>query len=97
MRLLEAERGLEALLDVREVRKRDAPLERLVGHAQVREPALDDEGGDHGDGSDVDGRGGQLAHAFFPTDGRLHFDEAEQWTNNIGNILSLPLVASINW
>ncbi|XP_022134118.1 metalloendoproteinase 3-MMP-like [Momordica charantia] len=35
---------------------------------------------DHGDFASFDGMGGILAHAFPPTDGRLHFDAHEPWS-----------------
>ncbi|CAK7324717.1 unnamed protein product [Dovyalis caffra] len=38
--------------------------------------------GDHGDNDPFDGRGNILAHAFYPEDGRLHYDADENWSTD---------------
>ena len=35
------------------------------------------------------GRGNVLAHAFYPVDGRLHFDDDENWVSNANNQVKL--------
>ena len=58
--------------------------------------------GDHDAGSDFDGAGGILAHAFFPPPnsgalaGDAHFDEVENWTINVptGSATDLVTVAA---
>uniref|UniRef100_A0A803MBT7 Peptidase metallopeptidase domain-containing protein n=1 Tax=Chenopodium quinoa TaxID=63459 RepID=A0A803MBT7_CHEQI len=51
--------------------------------------------GDHGDGRPFDGPKGILAHAFYPQDGRSHYDATEDWSEDPGpdqfDLYSVPL------
>ncbi|KAI3851147.1 hypothetical protein MKX03_021505 [Papaver bracteatum] len=53
---------------------------REVGEGEHADIFIGFRRGAHGDGHPFDGAGGKIvAHAFHPTDGRLHYDADENW------------------
>ncbi|CAF1452196.1 unnamed protein product [Rotaria magnacalcarata] len=75
---------------------RYAPLKfrEAVGDEQA-EFSISFNEGNHDDGFPFDGAGGTLAHAFFPKDGKVHFDSAEEWTDKYDGFgYNFRLVAS---
>ncbi|HKO39383.1 MAG TPA: M10 family metallopeptidase domain-containing protein [Solirubrobacterales bacterium] len=68
-----------------------SPLSFLETNAATADIKISWGTGDHGDGFPFDGTGGVLAHAFYPSDGRVHFDDAEVWTTASRSTTGQPI------
>lgn len=84
----EIERGLQHWADVSDINFVETSVEAA---ADLR---MSFEIGDHGDAYPFYGAGGALAHAFYPTKGVLHFDDAESFTSGVNNGINLYYTAT---
>ncbi|XP_057787171.1 metalloendoproteinase 1-like [Salvia miltiorrhiza] len=74
----------KAILDATNIWASVSPLKfRYTKDYSAADIKISFQSRDHGDGSAFDGSGGILAHAYAPTDGRLHFDGDERWVDGV--------------
>ncbi|XP_076805352.1 uncharacterized protein LOC143449147 isoform X3 [Clavelina lepadiformis] len=79
------EHGILAAMCLWELNSNVRFSENVGGNIKIADVVFGFGKGDHGDGFPFDGRGGTLAHAFYPENGQLHFDEDEKWFLSLQN------------
>lgn len=84
----EIERGLKHWADISDINFVETTVE------DAADLKMSFEVGDHGDKYPFYGAGGALAHAYYPTKGVLHFDDAESFTSGVNNGINLYYTAT---